>query len=49
MGMYEAKTKATEVQMEEYIAALPDPHRREEAAALDALHRRVTGLELYPD
>ena len=45
MGKYEAKTKATEVSVAVYIASLPDQRRREEAAALDALHRRVTGLE----
>ena len=45
MGKYEAKTKATEVSVADYIAGLPDARRREEAAVLDALHRRVTGLE----
>lgn len=45
MAKYEAKTKATEVSVADYIAALPEPRRREEAAVLDALHRRVTGLE----
>ncbi|MGX7951759.1 DUF1801 domain-containing protein [Tsuneonella sp. HG249] len=44
MANYEAKTKATEVAPEDYIAALPDARRREEAAVLDAMHRRVTGL-----
>ena len=43
MGKYEAKTKATEVPVADYIASLPDARRREEAAALDAIHRRVTG------
>lgn len=45
MAKYEAKTKATDVRVEDYIAALPDARRRQEAAALDAMHRRVTGLE----
>ena len=45
MAKYEAKTKATEVKPEDYIAALPDARRREEATVLDAMHRRVTGLE----
>src|SRR5688572_11104975 len=45
MGKYEAKTKATEVAVEDYIAGLPDQRRRDEGAAIDALHRRVTGLE----
>ena len=44
MAGYEAKTKATEVSVEDYIAGLADARRREEAAALDALYRRVTGL-----
>lgn len=44
MGKYEAKTKVTEMAVEDYIAALPDPRRREEAEVLDAMHRRVTGL-----
>ncbi|MBS3927657.1 MAG: DUF1801 domain-containing protein [Sphingomonadales bacterium] len=39
------KTKATEISVGTFIAALPDERRREEAAAIDALHRRVTGLE----
>jgi hypothetical protein len=41
----ELKTKATAVSVADYIAALPDARRREEAAVIDALHRRVTGLE----
>jgi len=45
MGKYEAKTKATEVPVADYIASLPDARRREEAQVLDALHRRVTGHE----
>ena len=45
MGKYEAKTKATEVPVADYIAGLPDARRCEEAAALDELHRRITGLE----
>jgi hypothetical protein len=45
MAKYEAKTKASDVSVEDYIASLPDARRREEAAVLDALHRRVTGLE----
>ena len=44
MGKYEAKTRATEVPVADFIAGLPDARRREEAAVLDALHRRVTGL-----
>ncbi|MFZ5743063.1 MAG: DUF1801 domain-containing protein [Pseudomonadota bacterium] len=45
MAKAELKTKATEVSVADYIAAVPDQRRREEAAAIDALHRRVTGLE----
>ena len=45
MGKYEAKTKATDVAVEDYIASLPDQRRREEAQVLDTLHRRVTGHE----
>ena len=46
-GMAKAvlKTTATELSVADYIAALPDARRREEAAAIDALFRRVTGLE----
>ena len=45
MAKYEPKTKATEVPADDHIAALSDARRREEAAVLDAMHRRVTGLE----
>ena len=44
MAGYAAKTKATGIDPADYIASLADPRRREEAAALDAIHRRVTGL-----
>ena len=43
--MAELKTKATEVGVEDFIAGLPDERRRDEARALDAVYRRVTGLE----
>ncbi len=45
MAKAELKTKATEVSVADFIAAVPDQRRREEAAVIDALHRRVTGLE----
>ncbi len=45
MAKAENKTKATEVSVADFIAAVPDQRRREEAAVIDALHRRVTGLE----
>ena len=41
----EAKTKATQVAVADFIAAVPDERRRDEARALDAIYRRVTGLE----
>ena len=45
MAKAELKTKATEVSVADYIAALPEPARRADAAALDALYRKITGLE----
>lgn len=45
MGKAELKTKPTAVSAANFIAALPDARRREEAAVIDAMHRRVTGLE----
>ena len=45
MAKSELKTKATEVSVADFIAAVPEARRREEAAAIDAIHRRVTGLE----
>jgi Domain of unknown function (DU1801) len=45
MAKAELKTKATEVSVADFIAAVPDTRRREEAAEIDALHRRVTGQE----
>lgn len=45
MAKAELKTKATEISVADFIAAQPDERRREEAAVIDALHRRVTGLE----
>lgn len=44
MGSTDLKTKATEVAVADFIAALPDARRREEGAVVDAIHRRVTGL-----
>lgn len=45
MAKYELKTKATELNVADFIAAVPDARRRDEAAAIDAIHRRVTGIE----
>lgn len=44
VAKYEAKTKATEVAPADYISALPEERKRIEAEAVDALHRKVTGL-----
>jgi hypothetical protein len=41
----ELKTKATEVSVADYIAAIPEEARRADATAIDALFRKVTGLE----
>jgi hypothetical protein len=43
--MADLKTKATEVGVGDFIGGLPDERRRDEARALDAVYRRVTGLE----
>lgn len=45
MAKNEVKTKATEVSVADFIAAVPEARRRDEAAVIDAIHRRVTGLE----
>lgn len=45
MAKAENKTRATEASVADFIAAVPDARRREEAGLIDALHRRVTGLE----
>ena len=45
MAKAELKTKAAEVSASDFIAAVPDARRREEAEVIDAIHRRVTGLE----
>ena len=39
------KTTTTVINVADFIAALPDDRRREEAGVLDALHRKVTGCE----
>ena len=43
MAKAELKTTATAASVAQFIAAVGDPRRREEAGVLDALHRRVTG------
>ena len=45
MSKAEMKTKATEVTVADFIAAIPEARRRDEAEAIDAIHRRVTGLD----
>ena len=45
MAKAELKTKATQVSVADYIAAIPEAPRRADAEAIDALYRRVTGLE----
>ncbi|MFM6931142.1 MAG: DUF1801 domain-containing protein [Novosphingobium sp.] len=45
MAKADLKTKATEVNVADFIAAQPEARRREEAAVIDVIHRRVTGLE----
>ncbi|NIJ35633.1 hypothetical protein FHR22_000282 [Sphingopyxis panaciterrae] len=44
MGKAEITTKATEIRVADFIAAVPDARRRDEAAIVDAIHRRVTGV-----
>lgn len=41
--MAEAKTKPTQVSVEDYIAAVEPAGKREDAPVLDALFRRITG------
>jgi hypothetical protein len=45
MAKYEPKTKPTAVNVDEFIEAVPDPRWREEALAVDAMLRRVSGEE----
>ena len=45
MGKAEIKTKATEVSVADFIATIPEARRSEEARVIDAMHRRVTGLD----
>ena len=45
MARAELKTQANEASVAEFIAAVPDARRREEARMLDALHRKATGRE----
>ena len=43
--MAETKTKPTQVSVADFLEAVPDPVRRADGKAVDAMMRRVTGLE----
>ena len=45
MGKYELKTRETEVAVDDFIEAVPDPVRREDAKTLRAMMERISG---YP-
>jgi hypothetical protein len=45
MAKSELKTTASPVSVADFLAAVPDSRRRDEAALVDALHRRVTGCD----
>lgn len=45
MAKAEIKTKPTEVTVDQFISDLPDERRRDEARAVDALYRKITGLQ----
>ena len=45
MAKAELKTTATEVSVADFIAAVPDARRSDEAGVLDALFRKATGHE----
>jgi len=43
--MAELKPRATEIDVAAFLDAVPEPRRRDEGRALDALYRKVTGCE----
>lgn len=43
--MAETKTKPTDVSVDDFLDAVPDPVRRADGKAVDAMMRRVTGLD----
>lgn len=43
--MAETKTKPTQVSADDFLDAVPDPVRRADGKAVDAMMRRVTGLD----
>lgn len=45
MAKAEPKTTASKASVADFLASVADPRRREEAAIVAAMHRRVTGLE----
>ncbi len=45
MAKVELKTKASELSVADFLAAVPDERRRTDAAVIEAMHRRVTGME----
>ncbi len=45
MAGTENKTQATAADVAAFIDAVPDPRRREEAQTIDAMLRRVTGMD----
>lgn len=45
MSKDEIRTKATGVTVADFIATVREARRREEAEVIDAMHRRVTGLD----
>ena len=45
MAKAEIRTKATEIDVADFLATVPEARRREDAGIIDSMHRRVTGLE----
>lgn len=43
--MAETKTKPTDISVEDFLDAVPDPVRRADGKTVDAMMRRITGLE----
>ena len=44
MAKYEAKTRETEVSVDDFLGAVPDPGRREDAKKLRAMMERISGF-----
>lgn len=45
MAKYEPKTRPTAAKVADFISAIDDPKRRDEARAIDSIMRRITGEE----